>query len=67
SLLFQGKTEAALREYEKWKDLPYRENYLPFYRDAFLSDFAAFENAGIIPEARKADVEAVRKLPGVRK
>ena len=64
ALLFQGKTEAAMQEYEKWKDLPLGLNGLPFYRDAFLADFLEFENAGIIPEDRKADVEMVRKMLG---
>ena len=38
-----------------------------FIGDAFLSGLEEFEKAGIIPEARKADVEAVRKLLGVKK
>ncbi|MFN0214103.1 MAG: leucine-rich repeat domain-containing protein [Saprospiraceae bacterium] len=64
ALLFQGKTAAAFREYEKWKDLPFGEQGLSFYRDAFLTDLEAFEKVGVIPDARKADVEAVRKLLG---
>jgi Leucine-rich repeat (LRR) protein len=67
ALLFQGKTEAAKQEYEKWKDLPFGEMNWPFYRDAFLAGLEELEKAGIIPEARRADVEAVRQLLGEKK
>jgi Leucine-rich repeat (LRR) protein len=62
ALLLQGKTTTAIQEYTKWKGMPYDKNGFPFYRDAFLSDLNALESAGVIPEARKADVEAVRAL-----
>jgi hypothetical protein len=66
ALLLQGKTAAAMHEYKKWKDLPYRKGK-PFYRDAFLDDLNELESADVIPEARQADVEAVRRLLGVKK
>jgi Leucine-rich repeat (LRR) protein len=65
ALLLQGKTAEAIQEYEKWKDQPFGKNNLPYYRDAFLQDLAELESAAdIIPEARAADVAAVRKLLG---
>jgi Leucine-rich repeat (LRR) protein len=67
SLLFQGKTVTAFQEYERWKDRPFGQNNWPFYRDAFLRGLDELENAGIIPDDRKADVAAVRALLGVKK
>jgi tetratricopeptide (TPR) repeat protein len=62
ALLFQGKLEAAIAEYQKWKDKPLGYQNLPTYREAFLDDLNAFEKAGIIPPERRADVDEVRKL-----
>ena len=61
ALLFQGKKYAAISEYKKWMDKPFNKDY-PTYREAFLDDLNTFEKAGIIPEARRGDVAAVRKL-----
>lgn len=61
ALLFQGKKDTAMAEYKKWMDKPFNEDY-PTYREAFLDDLNTFEKAGIIPEARRGDVAAVRKL-----
>ena len=63
ALLLQGQYKAAKAEYLKWKDQPYfPERDLATYRDAFLADLEAFEQAGIIPAARKKDVEKIRGL-----
>ena len=64
SLLLQGKTEVAMQVYEKWKDLPFGKTGLQLYRNVFLADFFEFEQVGIIPEERKAEVAAARKLLG---
>jgi len=62
ALLFQGKREAALAEYKKWKDQPFGEQGYPTYREAFLDDLNTFEKAGIIPPQRQEDVAAARKM-----
>ena len=62
ALLLQGHYAAAQAEYLKWKDQPFGEPGLATYRDAFLADLDAFEKAGIIPAARKKDVEKIRAL-----
>jgi len=62
ALLLQGKYEEAMAEYKKWKDRPFGERGFAMYGDAFLDDLNIFEKAGIIPAARAADVEAVRKI-----
>ena len=64
ALLLQGKKTEALAEYQKWKDLPFGEQGLATYRNAYLDDLKAFEAAGIIPAERQADVEEVRALLG---
>ncbi len=64
ALLFQGKTEAALQEYRKWKDASLGNQSHPFFKEIFLADLRQLEEAGIIPEERKADVEMVRKMLG---
>ena len=62
ALLLQGKLEAAIEQYRYWKDRPFGEQGLATYRDAFLDDLKAFEEAGVIPRERIDDVEAVREL-----
>ena len=64
ALLLQGKTAAAVQEYEYWKDKPFGQSDLRLYRDAFLADLKGFEKVGVVPEARRGDVAAVRKLLG---
>ncbi|MEO1808349.1 MAG: tetratricopeptide repeat protein, partial [Bacteroidota bacterium] len=59
ALLFQGKKKEALKVYGSYRDQPFE---VKTYADAFLDDMKAFEKAGIIPEAYKADVEEVKQL-----
>jgi len=53
SLLFQGKYNEAEKIYREYKDE---------LKDGFLDDFKQFEEVGIIPEDRKADVEKIKKI-----
>lgn len=53
SLLFQGKCMEAEQVYTQYKEK---------LKDKFLMDFRYFEDAGVIPDERKADVEKIRKL-----
>jgi len=62
ALLFQGKREAALKEYEQWKNQPFLESKYSTCRQRFLEDLDTFEKAGVIPPERRADVEAARAL-----
>jgi len=62
ALLLQGQYKKAKAEYLKWKDQPFGEQDMPTYRATFLADLGAFEKAGIIPAARKQDVEKIRAL-----
>ena len=62
ALLLQGKRKEALDEYRKWQDRPFGEQGLVTYRDAFLGDLKTFDEAGIIPSERMADVAAARAL-----
>ena len=63
TLLLQGKFTEAKAEYERWKDKELdKANGFPTFKDAFLYALKAFEKAGIIPEERKVDVAAIRKL-----
>jgi tetratricopeptide (TPR) repeat protein len=64
ALLLQGKFDAAIKQYKYWKDKPFEEQGLATYREAFLGDLKAFEQAGIIPQERVNDVIAVRKILG---
>lgn len=56
ALVLQGKLNETKAELEKWK------GNLVTYNASFLANLNAFEKAGIIPEERKADVAAIRKL-----
>jgi WD40 repeat protein len=62
ALLLQGQYKAAEAEYLKWKYQPFGEPAMATYREAFLQDLEVFEKAGIIPAARKQDVEKIRGL-----
>ncbi len=62
ALLLQGKKQAALAEYKKWKDKPFGEYDMPTYREMFLSDLDTLEKAGAIPKKRLKDVAAIRKM-----
>ena len=53
SLLMQGKYSEAKSIYRKYKLI---------LKDAFLSDFKEFEEAGIIPKKRRKDVEKIKKM-----
>ena len=53
ALLFMGEYSKAEKLYKKYK----KE-----YKDSFLEDFNAFEDAGVIPADRKNDVEKIRKM-----
>lgn len=53
ALLFQGKYNEAEIIYRQHKDVS---------KDIFLQDFNFFEEAGAIPEERKADVEHIKQL-----
>ncbi len=53
ALLFQGKTDDAIYYYRLLKDE---------MKDELLQALKEFENAGAIPEERKADVERIRKM-----
>lgn len=62
ALLLQGKYEEAVAEYRKYKDLPFGEQGIATYGDAFLDDLKAFEAAGIIPKKIMKDVERIRDI-----
>ncbi|MEO0638209.1 MAG: hypothetical protein AAFY70_00680 [Bacteroidota bacterium] len=62
ALLFQGEKKQALKVYTSYRDKPFEVGSYKLYADAFLDDMKAFEQAGIIPEAYKADVEEVKQL-----
>jgi len=62
ALLFQGKKKEALKVYASCRNKPFEVGSYKTYADAFLDDMKAFEQAGIIPEAYKADVEEVKQL-----
>ena len=53
ALLLQGKYAEAEAIYRQYKDE---------LKDSFLGDFEEFEEAGVIPEERKADVERIKKM-----
>ena len=53
SLLFQGKYKEAEKIYKQYKTE---------LKDAFLSNFKQFEEAGIIPKKYKSDVEKIKQL-----
>ena len=53
SLLMQGKYSEAEKLYRQYK---------AELKDAFLSDFKEFEEAGVIPEKRRKDVEKIKKM-----
>ena len=53
ALLFQGKYDEAEKLYSKYKGE---------LLDSFLEDFKNFEEAGVIPEERKEDVERIKKI-----
>ena len=53
ALLLQGKFTEAEAVYRKYKNE---------HKDDFLSDFAEFEKAGAIPDARKEDVERIKQM-----
>jgi len=61
-LLLQGKTEAAMQEYNQWKVKPYGQRNLPTFREAFLNDLKQKEVAGIIPPEYAEAVAAVRRM-----
>jgi hypothetical protein len=64
ALLMQGKYEVAEKEYLRLKDRTFGKSSLPLslYKDAFLADFKEFEENGIIPKDRQADVEKIKAL-----
>ena len=47
ALLLQGRIEEAKAEYQKWAARDFGEQNLPAYRDAFLEDLNALEEANI--------------------
>ena len=53
ALLFQGKYDEAEQIYRQFKDE---------LKDSFLQDFQDYEEAGVIPTERKADVERIKKM-----
>lgn len=53
ALLFQGRFDEAKDVYLQYNDE---------LKQSFLDDFKAFEDAGVIPEKRKADVERIKQL-----
>ena len=53
ALLFQGKVEEAEKIYRQYK---------AELKDGFLMDFAEYEQQGVIPEERKADVERIKAM-----
>ena len=53
SLLFQGKIEEAEKIYRQYKAK---------YKELFLDYFALYEQQGVIPEERKADVERIKAM-----
>ena len=53
SLLFQGKIEEAEKIYRQYK---------AEYKELFLDSFAIYEQLGVIPEERKADVERIKAM-----
>ena len=53
SLLMQGKYSEAEKLYRQYK---------AELKDAFLSDFKDFEEAGVIPKKRRKDVEKIKKM-----
>lgn len=53
SLLFQGKYKQAEKLYRQYKEE---------LKEDFLKDLAAYENAGIIPEKYKNDVEKIKQM-----
>lgn len=53
AILFQGRCDEAEAIYRQYKDE---------LRDSFLDDFKQFEEAGIIPEERKEDVEKIKRI-----
>ena len=53
ALLLQGKVGEAEKIYRQYKDE---------LKDGFLSDFDELDRFGVIPEARKADVERIKAM-----
>ena len=53
ALLFQGKYDEAEQVYRQYKDE---------LKDSFLQDFQDYEEAGLIPKERKAEVERIKKM-----
>ena len=53
ALLLQGKVGEAEKIYRQYKDE---------LKDSFLSDFDELDRFGVIPEARKADVERIKAM-----
>ncbi|MEL6852921.1 MAG: hypothetical protein AAFP92_30705, partial [Bacteroidota bacterium] len=60
--LLLGNFKSAKRLYLARKDRAFEDQSGRSYRDVFLENLDLFENAGIIPEARKKDVSKIRKL-----
>ncbi len=53
ALLFQGKYEQAEQIYRQYKEE---------LKDAFMSDFEAFEKANVIPKEYYEDVEKIKQI-----
>ena len=54
AILFQGRCDEAEAIYRQYKDE---------LRDSFLDDFRQFEEARVIPEERKEDVQRYKLIP----
>ncbi|MCI4668449.1 MAG: hypothetical protein MRZ79_09935, partial [Bacteroidia bacterium] len=62
ALLLQGKFKEAKAEYIKWKDKPFPDEHGKTYRNIFLDDLKVLEEAGIIQEKVKGDVDKIKEL-----
>ena len=63
ALLLQGKYQEAKALYKALMGQPFAsDSRFTFFKDAFLTDFAAFEKAGIIPKLYKGDVEKIKGI-----
>ena len=62
AIFFQGKTKEATELYILYGLQHFGEQDYATYKDAFLDDFKAFEEAGVIPKNLKGEVEMIRKI-----
>jgi tetratricopeptide (TPR) repeat protein len=59
ALLFQGNVKEATKLYKEYSLKAFSEQNLATYKDAFLDDFKAFKDAGIIPKSLEKDVTKI--------